>query len=454
MRARHLAAITFALFAVACAPWPGDWDAVSFVDAVARFDLASFSPHPPGYPVYVLASRAFALFAPDAVRACGLASALGGALVIASLTRVTPSRYALSLLALASPVLCLAATSPRSDALGLGFAALSLSSRSPWLAGVALSLSLGARPGYAVLVASIAAVRLSSFDRGARLRFVSIAAVIGALWGAWLVVASGGFARYADLTRAHVSGHFNEWGGSAVTRPETLVRLGDAAKALALALSIDASIAGVTRGLAWLALGVIGFRSCGRRERWALLAAVAPYALVAFWTQNLAGEPRHALPAALAWVALSMRGADALLARFRPSRPRRAVALTALLACMMAPSARVVWVQRTREPAAVALARAVNEGHAPRDVAIFGGRSARVMAWSRRRAFTAVYMGEVDVALSRFDRLPRVVFVTDEVRGTERARGSFGEVVTRCRDEAVDRASACVSARRYDVLRR
>lgn len=322
MRAWLLAAVVFALLAVACAPWPGDWDAVSFVDAVARFDLASFSPHPPGYPVYVLASRAFALVAPDAVRACGLASALGGALVIASLSRVTASRPAVSLLALASPVLCLAATSPRSDALGLGLAALSLSSRSPWVAGVALSLSLGARPGYAVLVASIAAVRLSSFDRGARLRSVSIAAAVGALWGAWLVAASGGFARYVELTRAHVSGHFNEWGGSAVTRPETLVRAGDAAKALALTLSVDASIAGLMRGLAWLALGVIGIRACDRRERWALLAAAAPYALVAFWTQNLAGEPRHALPVTLAWVALSMRGADSLIERFGASRLR------------------------------------------------------------------------------------------------------------------------------------
>ena len=96
MRPLHVAAAALAGLGALVAPWPADWDAVGFVAAVTRFDLARFAPHAPGYPVYVLAARLAHLVARDPVRACGLASALGGALVVAALaprsTRGTSGR--------------------------------------------------------------------------------------------------------------------------------------------------------------------------------------------------------------------------------------------------------------------------------------------------------------------------------------------------------------------------
>src|SRR5438445_29926 len=38
--------------------WPDDYDAIGFVRAVERFDIASLQPHFPGYPVYVALAKA------------------------------------------------------------------------------------------------------------------------------------------------------------------------------------------------------------------------------------------------------------------------------------------------------------------------------------------------------------------------------------------------------------
>lgn len=451
MRSWHVAAVTFAGLAALVAPWPADWDAVGFVAAVDRFDLARFAPHPPGYPVYVLASRLAHLVVRDPSRACGLASALGGALVVAALARSAPRAPWVAPLALASPVLALASVVARSDALGLGLAAAACAARSPALAGSLLALSLGARPGYAVLVASLALLLAVGKTRRELARGAAAFAAVAAAWGAWLLVAAGGFARYAALTRAQAAGHFNDWGGSAWTQPDHARRLVALARSLAACFALDASPWGALRAALWMGLIAAGAGALDQRDRIRLAVAALPYGVVAYLTQNVAAEPRHLLPVALALIALAVAGAARLVARGGMFVPLASLAVALALG---APSAHALWVQRTREPPGVAAGRYVLRQHADGAALLFGGRSARLAEWAGQRSLPRGLMGEVDVTLERLDRLPRNVYVTSEVQMRERARGAFGPGVAFCRDVRVDRAGACVTVFAYRVLGR
>src|SRR5439155_25554425 len=43
------------LFALARTPW--DWDELLFMQALDRYDVAAHRPHPPGFPLYILAAK-------------------------------------------------------------------------------------------------------------------------------------------------------------------------------------------------------------------------------------------------------------------------------------------------------------------------------------------------------------------------------------------------------------
>lgn len=454
---------TFALGLALASPWPDDWDAVGFVRAVTDFDLARFQPHPPGYPVYVALCRAANLLARDPVRACGACSALGLALAVWALTHRSPSRMGVAcaaVLALSSPELMLAATSARSDALGLGFVALSVGfgafasrARDGALAGAMLALGTGARPSLAVCV--VTALALGAVKHRARPR-VWIAGVLAfglvcVTWLAGLVVASGGVETLVAQMRRQAAGHFGDWGGSVLTRPDAHER------ALAIArgifghgLGLTASLMGALRGFAWAALTIHGARKAPPRARW-IAALVLPYALYAAVAQNVFDSPRHLLPVVLAVIALAAWGAEDLLARVERTPVRWSV-LAGVAVLVALPAVETAWVHRTREPPGVLVARYVETQGARDTLMLFGGRSARVAEWAGVPALPRTLMGEVDVTLERFDRLPRVVFVTDEVRGRERGRGTLYPGRRFCRDARVDHTASCVTVHRYDIL--
>ena len=74
-------------WALAFPPWADDWDGLGFLASVAHFDLASFAPHPPGYPVYVACLKAAAWVT---------SSPLGAARVVAvDIANLTMQRLAL-----------------------------------------------------------------------------------------------------------------------------------------------------------------------------------------------------------------------------------------------------------------------------------------------------------------------------------------------------------------------
>ena len=457
------AGATFALGLALASPWPDDWDAVGFVRAVTDFDLARFQPHPPGYPVYVALARLANTLTHDPVRACGACSALGLALAVWALARGASSRAGVACataLALASPELMLAATSARSDALGLGLGALAVGlgafashPRDGALVGAILALGAGARPSLAVCVAT--ALALGAVRHRARPRVWAAGALAFALvcaaWLTGLIVASGGVAALVAQTRRQAAGHFGDWGGSVLTRPDARERaLAIARGIFGYGLGLTASFAGALRGFVWAALTAHGARVDPPRARW-IAALVLPYALYAAVAQNVFDSPRHLLPVALALITLAERGGEDLLARVKRTPVRWSVFAGAAVLVAL-PAAETARVHRTREPPGVLAARYVATQGAHAQLMLFGGRSARVAEWAGVRALPRTLMGEVDVTLERLDRLPRVVFVTDEVRGRERGRGTLYPGRRFCRDARVDHTAPCVTVHRYDIL--
>jgi hypothetical protein len=440
VRPSPAALVALAVTLAAASPWPSDWDGVGFSLALHDFSLPRWQPHAPGYPVFVLAARAVDLVAHRAPWSCAAVSALGASLLVAALARWR-SLGAWSLALLASPVLAYVATQARSDALGLGLVALAVAlghdavtPRARSLAAVLAALALGARPGLAVLVATCALAALGAWRTSPRSLVAALGsfAAVSALWGAWLVRASGGLARYRDALAEQALGHFREWGGSAWTEPDPAHRLAAFARSLGLGLAVDATLLGGLRGLAWALFAVAGARSLGRRAVGSLAALLAPCALTTYWTQNIAREPRHTLPVALALVAVAAFGMRALA-----TTRARSVVVAGVCALLALPALETLWVGRTQRPPAVALGDFVR---AQPDALLLAGRSARVASWRGAAALPCATLGDVHVTLARLPRLPARVFVSDEVAG-------LGRPTTRrfCRAAPWRGADACVA---------
>jgi hypothetical protein len=305
-------------------------------------------------------------------------------------------------------------------------------------AGAAAALMLGTRASYWPLAASFAVV--AATRRRRRLVLAS------ALWAtvAWAVpfVTVVGEHALWTLGRAHLVGHFTDWGGSIATERHLGARLW----AFVRGLVYDGLFANV-----WaLAVAAPLVAWCAARSprpshlRSALVVAV-PYALWVLLGQNVVAQPRHLLPlVALGCVALAT-----VLARHRIAAA--VVCLSALAASLPLVRARV-----RGEPAAAQAARFVAATWPePNAVAVFGGRAVRFFdllapAIVRR---PRTWLSEVDVELERLDVLPPTVLVTSEVEPDASRARRLVDVATFCRDPRLDRAQPCLTLRRYRLGR-
>ncbi|MBI5513828.1 MAG: hypothetical protein HY909_08675 [Deltaproteobacteria bacterium] len=413
-----LAALAFALLALLGAPWPDDWDAVGFVLAVDHFDLARWQPHAPGYPGYVLAARALRHLGAAPVTACTLVSALGASLLVASLA---PRHRLSGLLPLASPLVLLAATSARSDALGLGLHALALSRAPGPLTGALLAAGLATRPS--LLPLTVTLLLAKCLRPGERARTLGAFALVGAFGALWLLRAARGLEPLTLALETQARGHFTLWGGSALTHPSLPLRARWLLGALmADGLGIHRSPIGALRALAWA--GILGLGLWRAPRRALLLAALlVPYGVWVFAGQNLETSPRHVLPL-LGWALwVGTEGLSVPTGRWR----WLAGGLLAGLVLTALPGA---WRRRVEPPPAVQASRWVE---ARGGGVVFGGASTRVLSWAGTRALPRTRVGEVDVTLERLDVLPRRVWLTDEVAFRERGRGALGPPVRFCR---------------------
>lgn len=436
------------------------YDGAGFVLALETFDLTRFQPHPPGYPLLVLLARGLhaAGLAPGlavaAVSALGLGAGL--AALACALRRVSVSGGWLALLFLpALPLVLCLGTATLSDGAGLGL----LLAAAAWLAcfpgaragqlgaGALLGLALGVRPAYAPLLALGLLVLAVCWGRPGLRAVVrtGLAAAVATLgWLVPLALVVGPRALWR-LSTAHAQGHFEDFGGSALSDRSPGARL------LSLASGLLQSTVGealpLLAGLLAVALVLVPPARWPRPARRLGRGLCALALLVALWTLlalPVRGHGRHLLPLVVllgALVALALGVAlDALLAQ------RRRAGLLLLLGCALllglcsVRGARTAWHFRSQPSPGAALALHVAGTH-PRGTLLYGARAARYLdiLWGSGSARPALYFGEVLGDLERRSHLPAEILVTSEVRASASTHARLRPLARFCYDPALPR---------------
>ncbi len=440
-----------ALRAASAPPWPDDWDGIGFIESVTRFDLDRFAPHPPGYPVYVALLRVAALFARSPIGAANTVAVLAG-LVAAYLLTATaartfgPARAAwIGVFAAVSPLVWRATTGVGSEAPALAiacvavFGATCLPRAAPWWIGAAIGFGLGIRLSWAPLFLMLVALA----PPGRRAQAILVACGSTLAW-ALPFVALVGARHLVARARAHATGHFAVWGGSAISEPGPRRALWLARDLFVDGLGAGTDPLGIAIALLIALLGALGLRAWGRRgypNVGLVLLLLLPYLAWATLGQNLHQQPRHALPlvvvlaCALALAATTSRQAQAL-----------GVAFAALVALRTADDARA---RRSIPPPGeqlVALARGMST-----TVAVYGGPSARFFELDgppssneNARGLTVATLGDVRLAVGHLPSLPSHVLVTSELDGLSLSSYPLVPVATLCRPARIDRRAPCL----------
>lgn len=440
-----MAVLAVALRAPFVAPALEDHDSVNFALALDRYDVAASRPHFPGYPVYIVAARAFRAVGADPVLALVLPGLLAMALLAIVVTFVAwriwgGAAALLGGLAIAlHPALSLESCLARSDALGAGLsgaaAALLLGTSRPRGAAAAfglLGLSFGVRLSYAPLALGFLAVlllRRAKTQAASPSAELAISRALAALAGGVAVwaIPQGlvvGPLRLATAGTDFIVGHFGRFGGSLLTESRPGGRFGAALGGL-LAHGL-----GLGWPSAWIATVLIGagalavwrVRRPSMREGACWLALVAPYLLWVFLGQN-ARHARHFLPLAPVIALLLARSIGRT-----PSRLATAGAAIALGGLAIASVGSAARISTTPSPAAAA-AQHVGS-HVPSErTELHAGRSAsRLLGYyaPAHRVTTLDTPGALVPAMSAVPRGVQRLAITDAnvlpIEGREVAR--------------------------------
>jgi hypothetical protein len=431
---------------------PDDYDSFGFILGMSGdYDLARFQPHFPGYPVYVALGAALCRLGAPALAAATAISALASGVAALCLAicaeRFAGPRAAVIVVALHLvawlPWLLGAGALSESLAVALTAAACALLlCDKPVASGFFAGLLLGARASYWPIALSLFASTF--FPRSLanrRYRFCAGAAAGVLLWAIPLLVVVGP-RRYLQLGTTHLAGHFGQWGGSVVTRPDLFERARAFVRGLLLDGLAPSPVALAAIAIVVAAAIIIEIRRSGATARGhylkPVLALLLPYALWAFFAQNIVEQPRHLLPL--------VEGGLVLLACVLAPRPLAAGAVCLLAAAASAPLA----LRRHVEPPAAAQAAAwVAEHQQPSRTTVAAGRSSRFFealggSWSVRQH---VALADVIVDLSRFDRFPETILLTSDidVRPPLPARWRLRPGPRFCRDPRIDRAQPCLA---------
>lgn len=172
----------------------------------------------------------------------------------------------------------------------------------------------------------------------------------------------------------------------------------------------------------------------------AILALTVPYAAWLLIGQNLRFQPRHVVPL----VALGV----GLLARLSRTRPR--IAFIALMAALGSRSAQdAVARQEIPPPGAQLLAYLrLHASELPiESTSLYTGQSARFLdgtEW-QPRTFPRERFGDVVLGVSRMDRLPERVLVTNEVADLDEVKPPPTELASFCRPVRLERRLPCLT---------
>lgn len=445
-----------ALLAAAFPAWPDDWDGIGFVASISDFDLSRFHPHPPGYPVYVALLRVAVAVTRSPWRACELVAVSSGVATMAlAWDGVRARRGALAAWAAAgalaaTPLVFRACSGVGSEAPALAFVALgawgltrdSAQGRvGPLALGLAVGLGLGVRLSWAPIYVALLLIA----PRGVRARTWAGAAVATLGWLLPLLAIVGP-AKLLALYETHFSGHAERWGGTVLTEPGARRIVWLARDVFVDGLGMGSDALGLAIAVLLAAVAFVGLRAWGR-ARWrgwrVAVVVVAPYLVWVALGQNLRDQPRHVLPlvamlaVTLGFVATTARGA--------------AAAVASLVVAMSARTVQDAHARATVPPPGqqlVALARAQAR---PNDLAVFGVSSARFFEGTELadHAFAAGALGDVQLHLTRLDRLPSRVWVTSEVDASSGSPWPLVPVATLCRPARIDRRAPCLEVREW-----
>lgn len=404
-----------------------DLDALRFRLGVERFSVAELRPHAPFYPVYVAAAKLAVLAGATPRGALALVGALSGAalcVLTALLAAELIGRRAALLagaLALASPFLWLTSEKLLSDTAGAAFftAGLWLAARARRTAAlIVLGVALGVRLSYFPLALACLAC-LARAEGGGR-AFITRARDLltgVVLWLVPLVAVAGG----GPLLRvgfAQGEGHFTRWGGSAITVPSPIARLGGAAWGLwANVLGGAFPDAPPLRWIALPALLLLGAFAVGEARslsarRPVIAVAAAAYLAWALLGQNIAHKPRHLLPLAPLLLVALTSGAVALARR---SRSLAIAAVAVLAATWSADGAALVAAHRDPSPAAALCAHLAS---LPDDRPVLTADLGRMLREAAPARAVEEIRGPADL-VERAARSPRGVLVTSEALSAE-----------------------------------
>jgi hypothetical protein len=333
-----LAGIFFALHLPFLPPSLEDLDSINFALGVRDYDVSLHQPHPPGYPVFILAAKLLHAIGLSEVHALSVLSVLGGALgvfgcialfraldashVVSGLSRTSGSTTWLAVvLVLTCPLYWITAARPLSDAAGLAAAlvvqaliATASSVNAIALAAACAGFALGIRSQIVWLtlpLLALAIVRLPRRDRWAGLVRVPAAFVGGALiWGIPLLIVSG------PVTYLRT---FWNQGAEDLTGVAMLATTHTVSLAVQTLQDQLISPWGYWQtGALVVILAILGFVQMSWRDRPALLTLIAcfgPYMVFDLLFQE-AITTRYALPLVIPIAFLLVRGASLLHRNF------------------------------------------------------------------------------------------------------------------------------------------
>jgi hypothetical protein len=302
--------------------------------------------------------------------------------------------------------------------------------------GLAVGLGLGVRLSWAPLYLATLALA----PRGNRGRAWTAAVASGVAWMVPLLVVVGP-GRLLQLTTTHFAGHAARWGGTVVTTPGWIRAVWLARDLFVDALGVELDVPGVAIGVLLLAVmthAVLAWRRAGWAGWRTALVLVLPYLAWVALGQNLRDQPRHVLP-----LAAMFAGALGLSA----AGSRRAFWLVSSLALALSVrTALDAYARRSIAPPGQQLVDLVRAQPAPARLDVFGVTSIRFFEGTElaAQALPAGSLGDVQVGLTRVDRLPARVWVTGEVETKNQSRWPLDHVATLCRPPRLDRRAPCL----------